>query len=58
MSKKPSLGLIEGKETLDLESLRALYINLTGREPTPEELAYAQARLEKVKADDAAKAKP
>ncbi len=58
MSEKPTLSLIAAKETLDLESLRALYINLTGREPTSEELAYARVRLAKVKAEDAAKAKP
>jgi hypothetical protein len=58
MSKKPSLSLIEGKEALDLESLRDLYVNLTGREPTPEELAEARVKLDKAKAEDAAKAKP
>jgi hypothetical protein len=58
MSKKPSLSLIEGKEALDLESLRDLYVNLTGREPTPEELAEARVKLDRAKAEDAAKAKP
>ncbi len=58
MNEKPSLGLITGKETLDLESLRRMYVNLTGQEPTPEELAEARVRLETVKAKDAAKAKP
>ena len=57
MSEKPSLGLIEGKEALDLEALRRMYINLTGREPTPEELAYAKAKLEQAEAEDAAKSK-
>ena len=56
MSDKPSLGLIEGKEALDLDALRRMYINLTGREPTPEELAEAKARLEQAEAEDAAKA--
>jgi hypothetical protein len=53
MSKKASLGLIESKDALDLEALRDLYVNLTGKEPTPEELAEARAKLEKVKAEDA-----
>ena len=57
MSEKPSLGLIKGKEALDLESLRRLYVNLTGKEPTPEELAEAKIMLEQAEAEDAAKAK-
>jgi hypothetical protein len=57
VKKKPSLRLIEGKDALDLESLRALYVSLTGKEPTPDELAEAKAMLEQAKAEDAAKAK-
>jgi hypothetical protein len=41
-----------------LESLRDLYVNLTGREPTPEELAEARVKLDKAKAEDSAKTKP
>jgi hypothetical protein len=58
MSEKPSLSLIEGKDAMDLAPLRDLYVNLTGREPGPEELAEAKAKLDKAKAVDAAKAKP
>lgn len=58
MSEKPSLRLIEGKDALDLESLRDLYVNLMGREPTPEELAEARGMLDESKAEEAAKAKP
>ncbi len=57
VNKKPSLRLIEGKDALDLESLCELYVSLTGKEPTPEELAEAKAMLEQAKAEDAAKAK-
>jgi hypothetical protein len=56
-TEKPSLGLIEGKEALDVESLRDLYVSLTGKEPTPEDLAEAKAVLDETKAEDAAKAK-
>ncbi|WP_373509749.1 hypothetical protein [Thiocapsa sp.] len=56
-TEKPSPSLIEGKDALDLESLRDLYVSLTGEEPTPEELAEAKAMLEETKAEDTAKAK-
>ena len=57
MSEKPSLGLIKGKKVLDLDALRRMYVNLTGRDPTPEELAEAKVMLEQAEAEDAAKAK-
>jgi hypothetical protein len=56
-TEKPSLSLIEGKEALDLASLRDLYVSLTGMEPTPEELAEAKAMLEETEAADDVKAK-
>lgn len=58
MPEKSSLGLIDGKEALDLDALRDLYVSLTGQEPTPGELEEAKAMLDHAKADDAAKAKP
>ncbi|MFB1489317.1 MULTISPECIES: hypothetical protein [unclassified Thiocapsa] len=58
MSKKPNLGLIEGKEVLDLESLRQMYINLTGKEPTAEELDETNAMLKATKAETADKLRP
>ena len=57
VSEKSSLGLIEGKEALDLNALRRMYVNLAGREPTPEELADAKAQLDKAKAEDISKGK-
>lgn len=42
---KPKLGLVSGEETLDLESLRQMYINLTGREPTEKEMEDAKRKL-------------
>ncbi|WP_373509138.1 hypothetical protein [Thiocapsa sp.] len=58
MSDKPSLGLIESKDALDLESLRKMYVNLTGKEPTAEELEEARIMLYEATAEDAAKARP
>lgn len=58
MREKPSLGLVAGEEALDLESLRQLYLNLTGEEPSEAELEEAKAMLGHAKAEDAAKAKP
>ena len=58
MGEKASLGLVEGKEALDLEALRKFYVNMTGKEPTAKEIAEVKARLEKVKSEDAIKAKP
>jgi hypothetical protein len=58
MGEKASLNLIEGNEALDLDALRQMYINLTGEEPTPEELAEAEVMLAQTKAKDAAKTKP
>ncbi|MFB1486264.1 MULTISPECIES: hypothetical protein [unclassified Thiocapsa] len=58
MREKPSLDLIAGKEALDVESLRDLFIGLIGKEPTPGELEEAKAMLKDVAAEDAAKAKP
>ena len=42
---KPKLGLVSGDETLELESLRQMYINLTGKEPTEKEMAEAKRKL-------------
>ena len=58
MSEKASLNLIDENEALDLDALRQMYINLTGEEPTPEELAEAEVMLAQTKAKDAAKTKP
>lgn len=58
VSDKLSLGLIEGKDALDLESLRKMYVNLTGKEPTAEELEEARIMLDEATAEDAAKSRP
>lgn len=58
MNEKPSLDLIEGKEVLDPESLKDLYVNQTGKEPTAVELEEANALLEESNAENVAKLGP
>lgn len=45
-SQKPTLALVPGEDTLDLDSLMELYTSLTGKKPTPAELEEARAMLE------------
>ena len=47
MASKPKLGLVPGKKALDLESIKRLYVNLTGKEPTEAELKEAEEMLKK-----------
>jgi hypothetical protein len=43
---KPSLTLLMG-EKIDAEAIRRLFVKLTGREPTPEEMEEARKVLER-----------
>ena len=44
--QKPTLHLMQGKKTLTLEHITALYKKLTGRDPTPEDLEKSKRLLE------------
>ena len=46
MTKKPTLFLVGGGVLPTLDQIAALYARLTGREPTPEDLASARAILD------------
>ena len=43
---KPSLALLPGKE-MTLDDIRKMFVKLTGREPTKEDLEKARAKWEK-----------
>ena len=45
MKAKPTLALLTGSEAQDAETLARLYRKLTGRDPTPEEIADAKRKL-------------
>ncbi len=45
-SQKPTLALVPGSQSQDLETLRKLYVQLTGKDPTPAELEEARAMLQ------------
>ena len=45
MDKNGTIHLLEGDRVWDVDRLANLYLKLTGRQPTSEELAKAQARL-------------
>lgn len=42
---KPTLALLSGKDALDVDALARLFTALTGRDPTPEEIAQARAKI-------------
>ena len=44
---KPALSLLSGAQSFDLDSLVALFKQVAGRDPTPEELEDARQELEK-----------
>ena len=48
-SQKPKLGLVPGNQALDVEALRKLYVSMTGKEPTKEEIKQVEERLKKEK---------
>lgn len=52
---KPTLHLVHSKYALDLDTLMGLYEKLTGRKPTPEEIAVCKEKLDKAKRDQAKK---
>lgn len=43
-TKKVQLTVLSGKKTQDVNALAKLFKRLTGRDPTPEELARAEKR--------------
>jgi len=43
--QKPKLVLLRGKDAFDIDSLVAMYKQLTGREPTNEEIDEAKGVL-------------
>ncbi len=45
MKSKPTLTLMKGSEARDAETLARLHRKLTGRDPTPEEIADAKRKL-------------
>ena len=46
MTDQPELHLLPGELAFDLDALVAFYTEVTGRAPTPEELAEARALIE------------
>ena len=46
-AQKPELHLLPGQDAGDLNNILDLFRSLTGREPTPEDIAEAKAELEK-----------
>lgn len=46
MDKSRTIHLLEGGRVWDVDRLANLYLKLTGRWPTPEELMRARVRLE------------
>lgn len=44
--QKPELTLLPGKKVLDMESITNLFRKLTGKEPTPQDLAESQKILD------------
>lgn len=42
---KPTLALLSGKDAFDVDALARLFTALTGRSPTPEEIARARATI-------------
>ncbi len=46
MSNDRNRHLIRGDQTLDIEMLKKMFLKLTGRPPTAEELMKARALLE------------
>ena len=49
MTEQPTLSLVSGDETFDLEALRKMYVSLTGEEPSEEEIEKVKARLQEAK---------
>jgi hypothetical protein len=43
--QKPTLALLKGNDAFDIDSLMAMYKQLTGREPTNEEIEAAKRIL-------------
>lgn len=44
-NKKPTLSLVNGQAARDTNVLAALYKQMTGKAPTPEEMAEAEKHL-------------
>lgn len=44
--EQPTLHLLHGSKTRSLEHLLRFYKNVTGREPTPQEIEAAKRQLE------------
>lgn len=45
MKQKPTLTTVPGRKALDVNVLVALFKKMTGRDPTPDEIADAKRKL-------------